>query len=363
MAKIKFSPEDFKVKEILNDNFFKNRGDYRIYRLWKRGLETQEVMERIAKISKIPVKFIGYGGLKDKNAETVQFISIPAKYSLKELNKGNLKLSFCGFSTSPITSSSIKRNRFEIVVRETLKDKEKIEIIRRAGVPNYYGEQRFISLRKGQLFIHHLISRNYKQAIEYLFTPAGWENSKSRKGKKAFLEGNFKEAVLLLSGWRKKIAQYLLKIPAASPETLFKLIPRKEIEFQINIFQSLLFNKAVASMIKKSGKELFAFKYKAGIMFFPVEKPGIPEKIEMFYPEIKNPIYAPILRKEGIKVDSMKRFSGYFHRFSRKTFVRVENFEITEMKEKTVLKFELPSGSYATNVVRFLFNSIKFKGV
>jgi len=54
----------------------------------------------------------------------------------------------------------------------------------------------------------------------------------------------------------------------------------------------------------------------------------------------------------------LKKFSRLFHRFKRKTVVPIRNFKVQEVKEGTLFKFFLPSGSYATNVIRFLYDAV-----
>ena len=360
MAKIKFKPEEFKVKEILKENF-KSQGKYKVCSVWKKGLETEEALRFLAKKSKIPVNAINYAGLKDKNALTVQHISISSKYKIQPLENKNLKIQFIGFIDKPLHSKSILENRFEIVIRENLSDRDRINTLIRIGIPNYYGEQRFISLRNGIPFIKYLAENRIEDAVKLLFTPVGWENSRSRKGKKAFLNGNFHEALKLLTGWRRELTLYLLKNKNSSLREIFPLIPEKEIQFQANVFQSLLFNIALAKTIEEKTSQLLQFKYRGGIMLFPIEKIEIEEFVSIFHPEIKNPLYEKILKEIQLDRKSFSKLSKYFHKFNRKTFITLKTIKVTEEKEKTIVKFSLPPGSYATNTIRFLFDSIKYR--
>ncbi len=359
LAKIKTRPEDFKVREILKKGFLKGKG-YRIYSLWKRRLETEEVVKRIAKVSNVPVKLIGYGGLKDKNAVTVQFISVPERFKLKEVKEKNLKVKFEGFSGKGITPAAVEGNSFEIVVREPLRYPERIDVLETLGIPGYYGEQRFTPVRGGQFFVSYLASDDFEGALLYLFTPAGWESSRSRKAKRAFVAKRFKEAAQLFSGWRREVALFLDRCNDFKKALSF--VPRKEIEFQFNVFQSYLFNKYLRFLINEKTGEKVVFKYKVGEMVFPLENIELPEKIPVFHPEDWT-LYVPFLEDIGLELERLKEFSDFFHRFERETVVPVKGFKLQQISEGVVLRFTLPSGHYATNVVRFLFDAVRKKKI
>jgi len=356
MAKIKQKAEDFKVTEVLQEKL-QSRGKHRVYRLWKKGLETEEALRKIAKSSGIPIKTISHGGLKDKNAITEQFISVPEKFRLKELSFPDLKLSFSGFLDRPISPSIVKGNLFEILVRNGKPPEDRIKILEKYGIPNYYGEQRFTSVRGNELFAKHLSSGDLKNALLYLFRPAGWEGSRSRKGKKFFLKGDYKTAAQLLSGWRKKVSLFLERNPADF-EGAFKLIPKSEISFQLNVLQSYLFNEYLKELIKAKTTNYLTFKYKMGTMIFPIEKVEILEKLPAFTPDMEIPFYEEKLEELNIDKRGLEKFSRLFHRFKRKTVVPIRNFKVQEVKEGTLFKFFLPSGSYATNVIRFLYDAV-----
>ncbi len=355
LARIKVKPEDFKVREVLKPGFLKGRG-YRVYSLWKRGLETEEAIKKVARISGVSHRFIGYGGLKDKNAVTVQFISVPEKFRLKEMADRNLKVVFAGFSSRKISPSAVNGNFFEIYVREPLRYPERVDILKEFGVPGYYGEQRFTPVRGNSFFVDYFVRNDFKKALFYLFTPAGWESSRGRKGKKLFVAGRFGEAARFFSGWRKKVALFLEK--SNDFRKALSFVPESEIKFQFNVFQSYLFNRYLGELINEKADEKLVFRYKLGEMIFPLERIHLPEKVPVFYPEVGG-LYVPFLKEMGLSLDQFSNFSMFFHRFDRETVVPVKDFEIGEMADGVMLKFFLPSGHYATNVVRFLFDAVK----
>ncbi|TCK04012.1 tRNA pseudouridine(13) synthase TruD [Phorcysia thermohydrogeniphila] len=357
MAKIKQKPEDFEVTEVLKEPL-KKEGAFLVYKLWKKGLETEEAIRKVANLCRVPVKVISKGGLKDKNAVTVQFIAVPEKFRLKELSFPNLKLTFAGRRNKPLNPSEVAGNFFRITVRGApFPPEERVNVLKTYGIPNYYGEQRFTPVRGNTFFVEYIAKGDLEGALLYLFKPAGWEGSRSRKGKRAFLKGDYGTAEKFLTGWRKMVANFLRKNPDRLKEA-FNLIPPSEIEFQFNVFQSFLFNEWLKELIQSKTCKFVRFRYKLGDMLFPLEKVEIPETLPVFHPEVSVPFYESKLREIGIKREEMKSYSKLFHSFSRRTFVPVKDFKLSKGVDGIRLSFFLPSGAYATNVLRFLLDAV-----
>ncbi|MFT4343704.1 MAG: tRNA pseudouridine(13) synthase TruD [Candidatus Woesearchaeota archaeon] len=137
---IKHLPEDFIVTEVPQLSFLKT-GKFAIYLLKKRDMNTHTALEAISVHFKIPLKKIGYAGLKDKCAVTSQYISIPASYSLPdEFSASHYKLSKVGYSVERLYPGNLKANTFTIIVRNILHAPKT-----RETCINYFGEQRFSS--------------------------------------------------------------------------------------------------------------------------------------------------------------------------------------------------------------------------
>jgi tRNA pseudouridine13 synthase len=357
LAKIKQKPEDFEVIEVLKEPL-RGEGEFLVYKLWKRGLETEEAIRKVAKLCQVPVNVISKGGLKDKNAVTVQFIAVPKRFRLREFSFPNLKLVFAGKREKPLGPSEVAGNLFRITVRGAPSlSEDRVKVLKVFGIPNYYGEQRFTPVRGNTFFVEYIAKGDLEGALLYLFKPAGWEGSRSRKGKKAFLKGDYATAERLLTGWRKKVAKFLKKNPGRLKEA-FSFIPPSEIEFQVNVFQSFLFNEWLKELIESKSCKSLKFKYKLGEMLFPLERVEILKALPVFHPEVFVPFYEDKLEEMGINREELKKYSKFFHKFSRKTFVFVKDFKLLKSGSKLKLSFFLPSGAYATNVLRFLFDAV-----
>ncbi len=352
--KVKSKPGDFRVFEVLKEKPSKKDGKYRYYTLFKRGIETKEAIGRVAKLSRVSPEEILYGGLKDKNAETTQFIAVRRSLKLKEIRDKNLRLCFVGYLDRP-PKELIEGNRFEVLVRGVREvPEERFRVLEDLGIPNYYGEQRFTPVRDGRFFVQELL-KGPKCAVVYLFTPAGWESSLSRRAKKLFIQGKFKEASSLFRGWRKKVSDFLSR--GGSFEEALKLVPKEEVEFQLNVFQSYLFNRLLSDLIEGKTPNLVKFKYKLGYLYYPLESVSVPVELPAFTPKLG--LYDSLISQIGVDRKSLLHLSDYFHSFKRKAFVKPKDFEIEEVsKGSYLLKFFLPSGSYATNLLRFLFSAV-----
>ncbi len=73
--KLKCMPEDFRVEE-LPDVTPGERGPYTFYRLTKRSLGTLEAIEAICRRWNLAGSQVRYGGLKDRHALTIQYLTI-----------------------------------------------------------------------------------------------------------------------------------------------------------------------------------------------------------------------------------------------------------------------------------------------
>ncbi len=140
---------DFIVDEISSIEF-SGRGNYLILQIKKELLSTWELLKIISKKLGIDEHLIGYAGLKDKNATTTQYISIPLNKSrdYKLLNSKNVQVLKTFKHHQKLKIGDLKGNRFTITLKN-IKDEElpliyqTLSHIQKHGMPNYFGYQRF----------------------------------------------------------------------------------------------------------------------------------------------------------------------------------------------------------------------------
>lgn len=154
-AKYKSTPQDFIVNEMLVLDF-SNQGEHLWLLIKKIGLNTTYVANALAKWAKIPSRDVGYSGLKDRHAVTTQWFSLripkgqlPADpFVINDIEQGEFaEVLQQHWHSKKLNRGSHKFNQFIITLRDVEGDEAQIEqalsTIKKQGVPNYFGEQRF----------------------------------------------------------------------------------------------------------------------------------------------------------------------------------------------------------------------------
>ncbi|WP_262287758.1 MULTISPECIES: tRNA pseudouridine(13) synthase TruD [unclassified Pantoea] len=146
---IKANPEDFVVVEDLGYGA-DGEGEHLLVRIRKVGANTRFVAEALAKYLGIHQRDMSYAGMKDRHAVTEQTLCFRLP--------GNAMPDLRGFALEGVEILEVARhkrklrigalacNAFRLVIRQ-ISDRDAVETrltqIRDAGVPNYFGEQRF----------------------------------------------------------------------------------------------------------------------------------------------------------------------------------------------------------------------------
>lgn len=147
---LRAAPEDFFVDEDLG--FAPSgTGEHVFVRVEKRGANTDFVAKELARFARVRPDVVSYAGLKDRHAVTRQTFSIhlPGKADPDwvTLSHPEFRVLEAARHNRKLPRGALKGNRFRIVLREVQGDRAAadsvIESIRRHGVPNYFGEQRF----------------------------------------------------------------------------------------------------------------------------------------------------------------------------------------------------------------------------
>jgi tRNA pseudouridine13 synthase len=321
MYKIKQLPEDFIVRERLSLNLIED-GQYSYYLLKKRDYSTFDAIEQVAKKLRVNPKFINAAGLKDRHAETEQYISIN-KGQRKDFEVGkDLSLKYLGSGNERLNIGTLEGNEFEIVVRNLTKG---FKLKKITHVINYFDEQRF-----GRDADNHIIGRMLV--------------------KKEFREA----AVELEKKGNKEITEYL-KTRLNDYVGALRTIPKKVLRFYVTSYQSYLWNECVKEYfksVKDIGKD----------DTFPELGFDVEEQDRS-----RQEIIEKLLKSEGIRpVDFINRQiqeltlecqeRRIFAEISDLSFGKMEDDELNPGMHKIKAMFYLGKGSYATNAIRELFS-------
>lgn len=157
-GRFKQLPEDFIVDEVLGFAC-SGEGEHLWLQIRKTGLTTSDVAARLARATGLRAADISWSGLKDKQGVCTQWFSLhsPGKdvSGLDELSSGDMCIVQQQRNHKKLRRGSHQSNRFCIRLREMAPTAgvsapaawqdldERLQAIAQAGVPNYFGEQRF----------------------------------------------------------------------------------------------------------------------------------------------------------------------------------------------------------------------------
>jgi tRNA pseudouridine13 synthase len=149
-ATLRAAPEDFQVDEQLG---FAASGDgeHLFLRIRKRNQNTAWVAGLLARAANVPEAAIAYAGLKDRRAVTTQWFSIhlPNRQmpDLSSLWNEDIALLEQCWNARKLKRGAHQGNHFVITLREIDADpvalQQRLALMGAHGVPNYIGPQRF----------------------------------------------------------------------------------------------------------------------------------------------------------------------------------------------------------------------------
>ncbi len=148
-GRIKTQPEDFEVEEIPAYQP-SGTGDHLFLWIEKRGLGAEYFVRQVARRLDIGVREVGTAGLKDRHAVTRQMVSVPAQAEprLNQLDGDGIRLLNVSRHGNKLKPGHLHGNRFRILVRDVCAGAGErlpalVEFLRRDGLANFYGAQRF----------------------------------------------------------------------------------------------------------------------------------------------------------------------------------------------------------------------------
>ena len=149
-GRLRLSPEDFVVEEVLGYGP-SGAGEHDFLTLRKRNRNTHEVARDLARVAGVPQVAVGYAGLKDRNAVTIQHftVQLPGRASpdWAVLEDDSLQILAVARHHRKIRRGGLHGNRFVIRVGAIQGDRtlaeQRLRRTAEAGVPNYFGSQRF----------------------------------------------------------------------------------------------------------------------------------------------------------------------------------------------------------------------------
>ena len=143
-------PEDFRVTEVplLEPQ---GEGEHCWLYVRKRNANTPWVARRLARFAGVATGAVSYAGLKDRHAVTEQWFSVQlpgrADPDWGALQEADFRVLEARRHTRKLRTGTLRGNRFEVRIRGVHAEPEIVEqrlrAIAQGGFPNYFGSQRF----------------------------------------------------------------------------------------------------------------------------------------------------------------------------------------------------------------------------
>ena len=385
-GKLRSTAEDFLVEEIpvaVGDS-----GPYLICKLTKKDWELQHAVKELAKRLGISHRRIGWGGTKDRHAVTSQLISLyeitPAQ--MADVRLKDITLEVLGRSQFPLSLGSLKGNRFDITIRELSGEDIEGQIqsvtgTTSAGLPKYYGVQRFgvirpLTHRVGEM----ILKEDYEGAVmTYIGQSFPDEPEENRATRRIFYETrDAREALHRLPvsmSYERSMLHHLINRPDDYKGAL-KVLPPKLLSMFVSAFQSWLFNSALSIrfdqgtaidepvpgdlLIFENGREdhvtvqnqaIAAQHIKRGRCIIAIFMPGSVTATQGH----SGSAIEHLLEEQGIGPGNFGKAQDFVHsRFNGalRPISLMTPVEALQEEDRVRLKFTLPPGHYATTVCR-----------
>jgi tRNA pseudouridine13 synthase len=383
--KLKQQPDDFHVEE-LTDVTPGPDGPFAFYRLEKTGWSTPDALAAIRRRWHLDPIRISFGGLKDRHARTVQYLTI-AQGPRRDLEHDRVRLSYLGQVGSPYASADFRGNRFRITLRDLPEEQRalferRLEQIRTRGVPNYFDDQRFgsVAMPGGPWIARLLVERRFEDALRLALLGEYEHDRAAEKQVKRLLTahwGDWKrlEAVLPC-GHARDLAAYLHARPGDFKGAVVRLRPELR-GLYLSAYQSHLWNLCLARVIEAAVPEGMrrGVALRTGpVPFFDDLPEAVAEKLESLSLPLPTarwkpapddprlPVVEEVLAREGLTLRDLQVRGVrelFFSKGERAALCRPANLahewgpdERHPGRGRLTLSFDLTRGSYATIVVK-----------
>ncbi len=319
---IKTMPADFIVEEQLSFQP-EGAGEHAFVQIKKTGENTEYIARLLARFAGVRQRDVSYAGLKDRHAITTQWFSIwlPGKADpeWKQVETEGIKVLQITRHARKLKRGVLAGNKFQIVIRDWQGDRDVLEnqlqLIKQQGIPNYFGSQRF-----------GLQGQNVNKALA-LFQ--GAKVKREQRGiylssVRSYLFNQLLSERVKLDNWNRGIEGDVFIFDQSR-----------------SYFKSDQLDSSVLDRIKKG------VIHPAGLMAGKGNFETTAEALAM---------EESIVNTYQVLVDGLIKFDLKADRRAFRVLVNNLQWEFQE-DSQVVLNFFLPSGSFATALLRELINS------
>ena len=149
-AVLRSRPEDFIVEEVMGFSP-DGEGNHAWLHIRKRNTNTEWLARELAALADVPLREVGYAGLKDRHAVTSQYFTVhlsgKAEPDWQQLASDEITVLDIDRHGRKLKRGALRENQFILTLRELQGEcgdlEQRLQRIAEEGVPNYFGEQRF----------------------------------------------------------------------------------------------------------------------------------------------------------------------------------------------------------------------------
>jgi tRNA pseudouridine13 synthase len=382
--KLKQQPDDFRVEEITD--VAPSEGPYALYRMEKSGWSTPDALAALRRRWRVEPRRVSYGGLKDRHARTVQYLTI-FHGPRRNLRHHDVSVQYVGQVAAPYTSQDIRANRFRLTLRDLPPAdrpmiEERLGAVAREGVPNYFDDQRFGSVAgEGGEFIARLLVRGRFEDALRLALAAPYEFDRAaQKEEKRLLSAHWGDwerlKDVLPRGHARSLVDYLRVHPGDFRGAVARLRPELR-GLYLSAYQSHLWNRMLDAWLRTHlrPEQLHPVTLRLGDVPFHrgldgeqlhelalLQLPLPSARLKLDEADPRAELVRAVLAEEGIELRQMQ-IKGiremFFSRGERAALCLPRELthefaddELNRGRDKLTLTFELPRGCYATLIVK-----------
>lgn len=385
--KLKRLAEDFQVEEQIA--LPAAGGPFALYRLTKQSLGTLDAVDALLKRWGITRSRIAFAGLKDRHALTTQYITIQGG-PRRGLSQSNLDLKYLGQTARAIHASDITANRFQLVLRDLSQQDidravQSLPAIAAGGLPNYFDDQRFGSLgNSGEFIARPWCLGDYERALWLALADENVHDSPLERDQKRVLREHWNDwsacQAVLRHAQCSNIIDYLAIHPGDFRRAL-ALVRQDLRSLWLAAFQSHLWNQILAALLNETWDPDQLTLHRIGhrpLPFFTqldearrqeLRAAALPlPSARLHLPEGPlKALYDKVFAAEGIELRQIRvkyPRDSFFSKGDRAAVFQASNLEYSALpdelygrRQKLILAFTLPRGSYATILVKLITGS------
>jgi len=378
-GRVRQSPEDFCVEElpIYGPS---GRGDHVLFEIEKRGLSTFNDIQRLARALDVPPRLIGSAGLKDAHAVARQWLSVErvTPEAVLAVRIAGVQVLQADRHRNRLKIGHLRGNRFAIRVRDAVADalpraRAILDLLQRRGLPNAYGPQRFGAHRNTHLLGRALLLQDAAAMLHWLVgDPHEDDAPAERRARELADSGDYAAALAAWPHSSPEAERHVLTALAQghTPEQALRGIPPQLTRLYLGACQAHLFNRLLAprvAHIERLEAGDLAIKHANGAFFLVEDAAAEQPRADALEISATAPLYShrvrlaqglpgererALLLAEGLALERF-RLAGFDLRGDRRP-LRVPLSEVAAEEDGAGgvwLRFALPAGAYATNVL------------